>query len=156
MTILRQPHSVSDLIDQASFSLWTGPIYQLIKGLTGARQETITEWYIETWAQINVEPLPLGPAPPSPAAITTHYKLTNDTILLMVSVSTSRLNLHFYINPTLHSSSEHSQDKLLLLSQLPMKLTPRCWHTQRYGASSGWRMFIMYSPLLKDADWMPA
>ena len=98
VTISKKTHFVSDLINQAGFPSRAGPIYQLIKELTGARQETITQWYIETPAQINVQPL--GPALPSPAAITTHYHQTNDTIPLMVSVSTSRLNLHFHINPT--------------------------------------------------------
>ena len=130
MTISKQTHFVSDLINQAGFPSRAGPIYQLIKELTGARQETITQWYIETPAQINVQPL--GPALPSPAAITTHYHQTNDTIPLMVSVSTSRLNLHFHINPTFFWSFTR-QIVIVFATTHYMKLTTPCWHTQLWG-----------------------
>ena len=66
-TVKEQLSFWCDNFKTTSFYFWSHPsskfpnlgwtIYQLIKGLTGARQETITEWYMESEAQINVEPL---------------------------------------------------------------------------------------------------
>ena len=112
-----------------------GPIYQLIKRLTGAQQETITPWYIETRAQSNVRPLPIRP--PLLCRPCWHYttltgnKWNNPS---QCSVSTSRLTMYFclpHLFLNIHYYASQSMDNLMSFC------CGWCWHRSSQSSRGG-------------------